>query len=151
MAAPLSKKEMAYYASVCASFNFRKAARAVTQLFDTTLQPTGLRSTQLVILLAAGIHEKPTMSLLAETIISDRTTLTRALKPLFRQGLLENIPGKDKRKNGIFLTPKGHHAVRRALPYWKKAQKRIVKSFGRKQWEDLLVKLAKAVQASRAA
>ena len=146
MSTKLTKEQMAYFATECASFNFRKAARAVTQLFDQALQPSGLRSTQLGILLAAGIYEKATMSQLAEIIVADRTTLTRALKPLFRRGFLENIPGPDKRKNGIALTLKGHRAVRKAAPYWKKAQDQVLKGFGKKQWADFRVKLAQAIQ-----
>src|SRR6185369_1797370 len=88
MTKPLSKNEMAYYATMCASFNLRKASRAVTQLFDNALHPIGLRSTQLVILLASGIYESLSLSQLADIIVSDRTTLTRALKPLLRKGLL---------------------------------------------------------------
>jgi DNA-binding MarR family transcriptional regulator len=146
MSLKLTKAAMAYYATECASFNFRKAARAMTQLFDKTLQPSGLRSTQLGLLLAAGIHEKATMSQLAEVIVADRTTLTRALKPLIRRGLLVNIPGKDRRKNGISLTLKGHQVIRKAAPYWKKAQDQVVKGFGKKEWEEFRYKLAQAIQ-----
>ena len=148
-AVKLTQKEMMYYASACASFNFRKAARAVTQLFDNTLYPTGLRSTQLVVLLAAGIYERPGMSQLADAILTDRTTLTRALKPLFKKGLLENIPGPDKRKNGISLTLKGHQAIRKAAPYWKRAQDQVVKGFGKTQWEGFLKKLDKATKVAK--
>src|SRR5438067_10317538 len=34
----------------CASFNFRRTARAVTRLYDTALQESGIRSTQFAIL-----------------------------------------------------------------------------------------------------
>jgi DNA-binding MarR family transcriptional regulator len=145
----VSKKEMLYYASACACFNFRKASRAVTQLFDKTLQPVGLRSTQLVVLLAAGIYDKPTMAQLAEVIVSDRTTLTRALKPLFRRGLLENIRGTDKRKNGILLTLKGHKTIRQAVPYWRKAQNRVVRGFGQGQWNQFTKKLHQAIVVAK--
>ena len=151
MSTKLTKETMTYFAVECASFNFRKAARAMTQLFDKTLQPSGLRSTQLGILLAAGIYEKATMSQLAEVIVADRTTLTRALKPLVRRGFLVNIPGQDKRKNGISLTLKGHQAIRKAAPYWKKAQGRVVKGFGKKQWEEFRHKLAQAIQVVKKA
>src|ERR1700677_4118299 len=96
MSAKASKKDMEYFVSQCASFNFRKAARVITQLFDNALQPVGLRSTQLAVLLAAGINENATMSQLAEIIVADRTTLTRALKPLFVKGYLKSVTGKDK-------------------------------------------------------
>ncbi|HEY5040100.1 MAG TPA: MarR family winged helix-turn-helix transcriptional regulator, partial [bacterium] len=125
----MAKSEMTYYATVCASFNFRKAARAVTQLFDTALQPVGIRSTQLVVLLAAGIYEKPTMSEMADIMVTDRTTLTRALKPLFRKGLLVNVPGQDKRKSCVSLTDRGHQTIRKSVPYWHKAQNHFEKGF----------------------
>jgi DNA-binding MarR family transcriptional regulator len=138
-----NKKDMEYFASQCASFNFRKAARVITQLFDNALQPVGLRSTQLVVLLAAGIYENATMSKLADVIVADRTTLTRALKPLFLKGYLKNVQGKDKRKTSIVLTDKGHQIVLKSVPYWTKAQNHVVKNLGQKNWENLRVALDK--------
>jgi DNA-binding MarR family transcriptional regulator len=143
MSAKASKKDMEYFVSQCASFNFRKAARVITQLFDNALQPVGLRSTQLAVLLAAGINENATMSQLAEIIVADRTTLTRALKPLFIKGYLKSVTGKDKRKTAITLTDKGHQIILKSVPYWIKAQNRVVKSLGQKKWESLRIALNK--------
>lgn len=136
-----SKKDMQYFVEHCASFNFRKAARTVTQLFDTALQPVGLRSTQLVILLAAGVHESLSLSELAVEIVTDRTTLTRALKPLINKGYLKSVSGKDKRSIRVALTDKGHQVILKSVPYWNKAQSHVVKTLGEKQWNDLRVKL----------
>jgi DNA-binding MarR family transcriptional regulator len=144
MGTKASKKDMQHFIDQCASFNFRKAARATTQLFDTALQPVGLRSTQLIILLAAGVHETTTMSELADIIVTDRTTLTRGLRPLVNKGYLKNITGKDKRKTGVELTDKGHQIILKSVPYWQQAQGHIVKSLGAKQWEDLRLRLNKA-------
>jgi len=134
---------MEHFANQCASFNFRKVARVVTQLFDNALQPTGIRSTQLVILLTAGIHENSTMSELADRVMADRTTLTRALKPLLLKGYLKNVPGKDKRKTTVVLTDKGHQIILKSVPYWTKAQKHVVDNFGGNNWDNLRVKLDK--------
>jgi DNA-binding MarR family transcriptional regulator len=143
MSSKVSKKDMEYFATQCASFNFRKAARVITQLFDNELQPVGLRSTQLVVLLAAGIYENATMSKLADVIVADRTTLTRALKPLFVKGYLKSVTGKDKRKTSIVLTDKGHQIVLKSVPYWTKAQSHVIKTLGPKNWENLRVALDK--------
>jgi DNA-binding MarR family transcriptional regulator len=143
MSTKASKKDMEYFATQCASFNFRKAARVITQLFDNALQPAGLRSTQLVVLLAAGIHENATMSKLADVIVADRTTLTRALKPLFVKGYLKSVTGKDKRKTSIVLTDKGHQIILKSAPHWTKAQNHVIKTLGRKNWENLRTALNK--------
>jgi hypothetical protein len=87
----LDLEACAQAAAVCACFNFRKASRAVTQHFDEQLQPTGLRSTQLVILLAVAVYESSGMAELARALVMDRSTLTRNLRPLINQGLLTLI------------------------------------------------------------
>jgi len=143
MSAKASKKDMEYFATQCASFNFRKATRAVTQLFDNALKPAGLRSTQLVVLLAAGIYENSTMSQLADIVSADRTTLTRALKPLVLKGYLKYVSGKDKRQTSVELTDKGHKVILKSIPYWTKAQNHVIKSLGQKNWENLRIALDK--------
>ncbi len=132
---------MQYFVDQCASFHFRKAARTVTQLFDKALQPVGIRSTQLVILLAAGVHESLSLSELADEIVTDRTTLTRALKPLMNKGYLKSLSGKDKRSIRVALTDKGHQVILKSVPYWNKAQGHVVKTLGAKQWNELRLKL----------
>jgi hypothetical protein len=62
-------------AASCACFNFRKASRAVTQRFDELLQPTGLRSTQLVVLIAVAVSDSPGVATLARALVMDRSTL----------------------------------------------------------------------------
>ena len=72
----------------CACLNVRKAARAITQLFDEVLQPTGLRSTQFPLLVTVALLGEAPVTQLAEELVMDRTTLARNLKPLESQGLL---------------------------------------------------------------
>ena len=85
MTGRLQKEQIQFYVDACASFNLRKAARVMTQFFDQILRPTGLRSTQLVILLAAGLQGKPRCPNCPRPWFPDRTTLTRALRPLFKK------------------------------------------------------------------
>lgn len=75
------------FAATCACFNIRKASRALTGLYDAVLRPASLRSTQATLLMAIAAAETPTISLLAERLVMDRTTLGRDLKPLVAQGL----------------------------------------------------------------
>jgi DNA-binding MarR family transcriptional regulator len=101
----------------CACFNFRKVSRSVTQLFDQILAPCGLRSTQLVILLAAQVLGPCGLAKLAREMVMDRSTITRNLSPLVGQGLLK-ITGKSGRAGkSVEITPAGQQLLAEAAPY----------------------------------
>jgi hypothetical protein len=71
----------------CGSFNLRKATRVITQLYDDILQPTGLRSTQVVLLVALAAEGEMSMSYMARELIMSPSTLSRTFLPLEREGL----------------------------------------------------------------
>lgn len=135
-------------ANHCACFNFRKASRAVTQLFDDALQPTGLRSTQLVILIAAAVFDAVSVSRLARELVMDRSTLTRNLRPLERRGLIALAPGKDERTRLVALTSAGKKQLSAALPVWEQAQTRFQEKLGAARWKSLLQGLTATVDAA---
>ncbi len=122
----------------CTCFNLRKAARAVTQMYDQALKPTGLRATQLSLLFSVERTGPRGMAELAEQLVMDRTTLTRNLKPLLDRGLLKSVEGSDRRRRPIAITAKGRAALAQALPYWREAQARMTGGLGRVRWGRLL-------------
>src|SRR5258705_2023304 len=71
----------------CASFNFRRTARAVTRLYDLALQETGIRSTQFAILVGIAKNLPVSLGALADMHVMDCTTLTRSLRLLQKQGI----------------------------------------------------------------
>lgn len=71
----------------------------------------------------------------------DRTTLTRNLKPLEREGWLKSEPGQDQRTRVISLTPNGEAALAKAFPLWKQAQSTVEEILGQQRWSALLVHL----------
>jgi DNA-binding MarR family transcriptional regulator len=144
-------KTLAEAARVCACFNFRKASRAVTQFFDAILQPSGLRSTQFVILVAIGADGRPNLPGLARALNVDRSTLTRNLQPLARDGLLKVSDGKGDRASDVRLTPKGERLLASTVPLWEKAQKRFVDQFGGQRWPTMLEDLNRVVDAAHGA
>ena len=115
----------------CTCFGLRKAARAVTQMYDQALKPTGLRATQLSLLFSVERTGPRGMAELAEQLVMDRTTLTRNLKPLLDRGLLKSVEGSDRRRSPIAITAKGRAALAQALPYWREAQARMTGGLGR--------------------
>ncbi len=132
-------------ASFCACANLRKASRAVTQLYDESLQPTGLRATQYTLLVALSLAGSISITDLAQKLVMDRTTLTRNLTPLERQGLVAIAKGDDQRTRIVTLTNEGREALAAALPLWEKAQTRIVSGLGHARWNMLLSGLSDMV------
>ena len=125
-------------ASTCACFHLRKASRAVTQLFAESMKSSGLQGTQFTILVAVAIADSSAISDIAESLVMDRTTLTRALKPLVKNGLLVVEPGKDRRIKVVSLTTDGYNMLSEAIPFWQEAQARIVENLGEEKWNMLL-------------
>jgi DNA-binding MarR family transcriptional regulator len=133
----------------CACFNFRKASRVVTQLFDDALAPIGLRSTQLVILICVAITDSISVVRLAHELVMDRSTVARNLKPLEREGLLTIVPGDDRRTRLVRLTPAGRAKLIAAVPLWEQAQGGFVARLGADRWNVLLENLTTTVDLMR--
>ncbi len=132
-------------ARACACANLRKAARAVTQVFDEALAPSGLRVTQFTLLVTNRLAGESTINELAERMAMDRTTLSRNLKPLVRSGLLEVRPGEDGRTRLVRITPAGERMLEEAYPLWQRAQQETVSVLGEERYEALLGDVAQAV------
>ncbi len=136
-------------AGECVCGSLRKAARAVTQLYDEVLRPTGLRVTQFGILGATMAMEPVTVTRLAEATVTDRTTLTRNLKLLEKQGLIRVNSGNDRREREVTLTDQGRKAVAKAYPLWQKVQHKVVNSLGEERWQVLRQELSAVVSLTR--
>ncbi len=115
----------------CVCFNIRKSARAITQLYEDALRPTGLRATQFTLLVATRVMGTATISGLAKGLVMDRTTLTRNMKPLEKQGFIRIMPGKeDRREREVTLTLTGQEILSEALPLWKTVQETVIEALG---------------------
>jgi DNA-binding MarR family transcriptional regulator len=107
--------------SPCACFGLRSLTRRVTQLYDEVLAPAGITVTQFSLL--AYARDRPlTVSELARRLNTDRTTLTRNLKPLIAAGYVRLAPGEDARRKTVLVTAAGEAAFQAARPLWKQAQ-----------------------------
>jgi DNA-binding MarR family transcriptional regulator len=122
----------------CACFNLRKAARVITQLYDRLMQPEGLRGTQFSILVVLSLTGPQAVTELSEHLVMDRTTLTRNLRPLERQGIIKLTRGKDRRIRTVSLTSKGSKKLAKAFPLWERAQSRVIRKLGRKRFDSFI-------------
>ncbi len=114
----------------CCCFSLRKVTRAVTQFFDRHLEPAGIRATQFTLLVELASSAGKTLTEMAEGLVMDRTTLTRNLKPLQKDGFITTVKLADRRSKGYALTDLGRQAIEKGIPLWRKAQQAIVGQLG---------------------
>jgi len=110
-----------YVRDHCLCLHAQRAARALARRFDDALRPVGLTNGQFSLLMSLNRPEPPGIGAVASLLAMDRTTLTAALKPLERRGLVEiAVDPNDKRGRLLILTDAGRSVLAEALPIWTK-------------------------------
>lgn len=110
----------------CLCLHVQRAARRLARFFDDRLKPFGLTNGQFSLLMSLNRPEPPRLTDLVPLLGMDRTTLTAALKPLERRGLVETRPDEDDRRaRRLALTGAGRTALAAAMPAWREAHAEI--------------------------
>lgn len=122
----------------CLCGTLRRTARALTQLYEETLRPLGLKATQLTILQVLARAGEIPQGRMGEILAMDSTTLTRTLGIMQRQGWVSERRGKDRRERWLRLSPGGKELLERALPEWEKIQGQVGRQLGAERWKTLL-------------
>jgi DNA-binding MarR family transcriptional regulator len=103
----------------CLCLHAQRAARALARRFDEALRPCGLTNGQFSLLMSLNRLEPAKMAPVAALLAMDRTTLTAALKPLERRGLIQiAVDPADSRGRLLSLTTNGHRVLLDAVPTW---------------------------------
>ena len=124
--------------SGCNCTALRKASRRMSQLYDTALAPSGLKTTQRAILAQIGRSEPTMVGELAEALVMDSGALAHTLKPLERDGLIAVAVDRDDRRNRLItLTRRGRAKLAKTDALWAKAQRGFEAAFGRAESESL--------------
>jgi DNA-binding MarR family transcriptional regulator len=123
--------------SECTCFRIRGAARRVTQIYSRHLLPTGLKISQFSLLGFVSAEGPIAIGRLSDLLATDRTTLTRNLRPLFHDGLIERAASGDKRRHELVATPAGRALFKRALPLWMAAEQEVRAAMGARLTADL--------------
>ena len=84
----------------CACANLRRAARAVTRMYNQELQPSELELTQFTLLMTLDLTGEITQKALGNLLAMDSTTLTRTLSFLVDHGWIGAKQGEDRREIG---------------------------------------------------
>ena len=110
----------------CLCLAAQRAARTLARRFDEALRPIEITNGQFSLLMALNRPEPPPIGAVASLLAMDRTTLTAALKPLERRGLLTVSPDpEDRRSRRLALTREGMALLARAMPIWTKTHAAI--------------------------
>lgn len=116
----------------CLCLHVQRAARALARRFDEALRPAGLTNGQFSLLMSLNRPQPPSMGSVASLLAMDRTTLTAALKPLERRGLLAVAPDpNDKRSRLLSLTAEGRRVLASAVPIWESTHAAVEMSLTR--------------------
>ena len=121
----MAPAELAYETTLeirdrCLCLAAQRAARSLARRFDDAFRPLGLTNGQFSLLMALNRPKPPSIAPLADFLAMDRTTLTAALKPLERRGLIRiAVDPDDRRGRLINLTAQGRKLLAKAVPIWR--------------------------------
>lgn len=123
----------------CACGNVRKTTRTITQFYDRHIQSTGLRSTQISLLINIYLHENISVGELGAILLMDQTTVTRNIDILRKHGYITITKEEaDARKKSIAITDSGVKKIAEAMPLWEQAQAHIEQGLGKERFRDFL-------------
>lgn len=122
----------------CVSHNLQKTARAVARIYAEEMRASGLTRGQFPILESLATVKMVSPSVLARRLYLDRTTLTRNLTPLEREGLVLRPPDPmDARVRHVAISLAGRRKLRVARRGWLRAQRRVLDLIGADAWRSL--------------
>lgn len=85
---------------------------------------------QLNVLVFIFSHGSPTAGALVRYLQMDASTVSRTIERMRNDGLLVVREGQDARTRELRLSDKGEDMIVKAMPSWRKAQKRAQKLLG---------------------
>ncbi|MGD2132355.1 MAG: MarR family winged helix-turn-helix transcriptional regulator [Maricaulaceae bacterium] len=128
----------------CLCLATQRAARALARRFDEAFRPLGLTNGQFSLMMALNQPAPPPIGRLAAFLAMDRTTLTAALKPLERRGLVKaTIDPADRRSRRLALTAAGRKLLAAAVPIWTATHAEVDEALGDRTAKALRAGLGK--------
>jgi len=118
----------------------RQASRRVSRLYDEALRPVGVQVSQLTVLVATAMFGEAGVKIgvMADALGMERTTLTRNLRPLEKEGWIRVARDPaDARARIVLLTRAGERTIEKAFPLWEQSQKRLRALLGKGQADEL--------------
>ena len=130
--------EMRHTPHICLAEGLRSANRAITKRYTEYMAGTDIGPAQASLLMRLYYLRSATMLELARHMETDRTTITRNVDLLARDGFVQIVPGDDRRSKIVSLTEKGFARLEETLPKWRAAQADLKDLLGDDLWDRLL-------------
>ena len=146
--APLREDDGTVAELGCACASARQLARMLTRVYDQQLRSAGLEAAQFALLSTLDSDGPCTQTILGRHHGLDKTTVSRNLNLLKRNGWVARLPTLDRRERRIGLTAAGRARLQDARPYWQKAQRSVQQAMTPKQWRALFTALRTAAKAA---
>lgn len=116
------RRDAAALVEACPGCNIRLAARHITAFLDRELGGCGLGIAQLGLMAQIAAAADDTLGNLARRCGLEQSTLSRNLRTLEAQGLVEiAMVEADLRRRAVWLTEKGARRLEAAIPLWRRA------------------------------
>ncbi len=116
----------------CLCLHAQRAARTLARRFDEALRPVGLTNGQFSLMMSLNRPAAPGMAAIADLLAMDRTTLTAAVKPLERRGLVKvEVDPEDRRGRQLRLTAQGQKLLAEAAPVWERTHAEVEALLGK--------------------
>jgi DNA-binding MarR family transcriptional regulator len=131
--------------AICNCLALRQAARHVSALYDRHMASEGITTAQYSMLAKLLRLGPQSIGSLAAMMVMDRTTTTRAVRPLARDKLVTISPGKDERTRMVSITRAGEKRTKAAAARWREAQKAFETGYGAEAAHRLRAELAQVV------
>jgi len=135
--------------ALCDCLAIRQAARQITQLYERYLSREGLSANQYAILRKLSPFEGLSISHLALSMVMDATSVSRAIKPLVRDGLISVSTDQDARTRKLELTKAGRIRLKSATVLWQRAQDEFEATFGPEEAQRLRHTMWRVVESSK--
>ena len=120
-------------AEQCIAVRLRMLSRAVTRIYNRALRPYGLTTSQMNILVAISCLSQAKQYDVCQALHLEKSTLSRDVARMRRQGWLDDVPGEDGRTVLLRITPAGRRLVEEAIPAWQQAQAQATTLLGERQ------------------
>jgi DNA-binding MarR family transcriptional regulator len=129
---------------VCAGWNSRLAARRITSFLDHEMAGLGLTAAQIGLMAQIAVISDDTLGALAQRTGLEQSTLSRNLRTLEGEGLIEiAVVESDLRRRAVWLTETGARRLEAAIPVWRQAHAKLAKRLS----PDLARRLADEAEA----
>ena len=114
----------------CTCLRLRRIARQITSVYDTALEPHGVSIVTYAVLSALSRQAPMTLSALADSVGTDRTTLSRTVERMRLADLVAACPGDDRRERRLSLSAHGKETFRLARQSWRETAMSLEERYG---------------------